>query len=145
MGRRDRTLRLRFVRLVPNERDQEDGIRRRVTQTERGDGPADESEMVESGPWAGLVVLLTATALFFATFAFIYFLSSTFRADPPNVGISAPLRRSAAPPAQPPECRDTPPPEGGGAPPRRNHRHPRVAGVAIVGTPAVRDHRDPGA
>src|SRR3954471_20050421 len=99
MGRRDRTLRLRFVRLVPNERDQEDGIRRRVTPTERGDAPADESEMVESGPWAGLVVLLTATALFFATFALIYFLSSTFRADPPSVGTSAPLSGTAAPPA----------------------------------------------
>src|SRR3954452_20137302 len=99
MGRRDRTLRLRFVRLVPNERDQEDGIRRRVTPTERGDAPAHENEMVEGGPWAGLVVLLTATALFFATFALIYFLSSTFRADPPNVGISAPLRGTAAPPA----------------------------------------------
>ena len=99
MERRDPTLRLRFVRLVPNERDQEDGIRRRVTPTERGDAPADEREMMESGPWAGLVVLLTATALFFATFALIYFLSSTFRADPPTVGTSAPLDGTAAPPA----------------------------------------------
>jgi hypothetical protein len=99
MGHRDLTLRLRFVRLVPNERDQEDGIRRRVTETQRGDAPADENEMVEGGPWAGLVVLLTATALFFATFALIYFLSSTFRADPPSVGTSAPLSGTAAAPA----------------------------------------------
>jgi hypothetical protein len=71
-----------------------------VTPTERGDAPADESEMVESGPWAGLVVLLTATALFFATFALIYFLSSTFRADPPNLGTSAALSGTAAPPTE---------------------------------------------
>src|SRR4051812_6466608 len=100
MGRRDPTPPPRFVRLVPNERDQEDGIRRRVTQTQRGDVPADENETVESGPWAGLVVLLTATALFFATFALIYFLSSTFRADPPNIGTSAPLSGTAALPAE---------------------------------------------
>src|SRR3954464_1920204 len=117
MGRRDPPPRLRFVRLVPNERDQEDGIRRRVTQTERGDVPADENETVESGPWAGLVVLLTATALFFATFALIYFLSSTFRADPPNVGISAPLRRSAAPPAETIDIRVLPGSPSSGPPP----------------------------
>src|SRR3954471_12921387 len=117
MGRRDPTLRLRFVRLVPNERDQEDGIRRRVTQTERGNAPADESEMVESGPWAGLVVLLTATALFFATFAFIYFLSSTFRADPPNAGISPPLRRPAPPPAETIDIRVLPGSPSSGPPP----------------------------
>src|SRR6058998_1089007 len=99
MERRDPTLRLRFVRLVPNERHQEDGIRRRVTPTEHGGAPADTNETVESGPWAGLVVLLTATALFFATFALIYFLSSTFRADPPSVGTAAPLSGTAAPPA----------------------------------------------
>src|SRR5947209_474523 len=117
MGRRDRTLRLRFVRLVPNERDQEDGIRRRVTQTEDVDAPADEYETVEGGPWAGLVVLLTATALFFATFALIYFLSSTFRADPPSVGTSAPLSGTATPPGEAIDIPVLPGPPSSGPPP----------------------------
>ena len=48
-----------------------------------------EETMIEGGPWAALVVLMTATALFFASFALVYFLSSTFRSDPPTVGTTS--------------------------------------------------------
>jgi hypothetical protein len=54
------------------------------------DGPDD------SGAWAALVVLVTATTLFFAAFALLYCLSSLFRAAPPTLGRASPTTTEPA-------------------------------------------------